>query len=134
MERGDPRPDVADGHVPGRGDLVRDHERLGHRLAALELRGRLARTEGRDPGLAQAIGEPVDERRLGTDHDQIDALAPTQPDQIGVGDAVGDRRDRVAARAGDHAVALTDAAPRERVLAASRSNNQYRAHAVVLAG
>ncbi len=48
------------------------HHVLGERLRALDLRGGGARTEHGDAAAAQFVGETRDERRLGTDDDEVD--------------------------------------------------------------
>ena len=59
---------AAGGHARG------IHDPLRERLRALELRGRLARTEHRDAARAQRVGDAGDERRLGPDHDEVDGV------------------------------------------------------------
>ena len=62
--------DVGGGRHPG----LR-HQLLGEGLRALELGRGGARAEGRDAGLLQRVDDPGDQRRLGPDHDQVDARA-----------------------------------------------------------
>ncbi len=56
------------------------HHVLGERLRALELSSVLGRSEDRDPGRAERIGQPGDQRRLRPDDDQIDADLGRQRD------------------------------------------------------
>ena len=56
------------------GDIGAAAQFLGEALAALELRGLLGRAEGVDPRGAQAVCQPIDQRRFGTDHDETDVV------------------------------------------------------------
>ena len=64
-----------------------------------------ARAEDGDAAMAQLVGEPGDERRLGADHDEVDPELAGERDERGVvvgadGMAVGERRDSRVARSG----------------------------------
>jgi hypothetical protein len=62
---------------------------LGEALAAFELRRRLAWAEHREARAAQAVGQPIDQRRFGPDHDEADAAPPRRRSSRGV---IGRRR------------------------------------------
>ena len=65
----------------GRGrNVARLAQILGEALGAFELGGRLARTEGLDPGGAEIIHDAGAERRLGADDDEIDLVRPAERD------------------------------------------------------
>ncbi len=51
------------------------HDLLGKRLRAFEVCGLGARTEDRERGLTQGVGDPGDERGLGSDDDEVDVEA-----------------------------------------------------------
>ena len=59
-------PDRAGGRHAGRG-----HHVLGERLRTLDPGRSGARPEDREPSRPQRVGGPVDQRHLGSDHDQI---------------------------------------------------------------
>ena len=109
-------------------------QRLGEVLAAFELRRGLRRPEHCDPRGAQRIAEPVDQRRLGTDHHQADAPVVAERDD---GTVIGDiERDELGMvgdpripRRGVEFAAIGDQArlrelPRQRMLATARSQQQ----------
>src|SRR5258706_1648668 len=114
---------------PRGGNVMAREELLRERLRAFESRTRGARTERRDAGRAQLVGEPGNERRLGTDDGEIDARVARELDQaIVIVDA-----DRHAARARVHTgiagrrdelVAALREPPRQRVLAAAAADDQ----------
>jgi len=56
-------------------------EVLGIGLRAFEGGGGGTRAKCRDTFAFESVDEPRDERRLGTDDDEIDALAAAEPDQ-----------------------------------------------------
>ena len=66
--------------IAGGRDVRAVAQRLGERLRSFELRGRLARPEHREPGGAQIVGDPRDQRRFGPDHDQIDRVRAAEID------------------------------------------------------
>ena len=69
------------------------HDSLCERLAALELCGRLARTEHGDAALAQAVGDARDEWRLRADDDEVDVVVDRVVGDDGlVGRVEGDDR------------------------------------------
>ena len=81
------------------------HYLLGKCLRALDLRGRRARAEDGDAAMAQLVGEPGDERRLGADDDEVDPELAGERDDRGVvvcagRMAVGEARDSRVARSG----------------------------------
>ena len=49
-------------------------EVLGEALGAFELRGLFARPERPDAGFGEIVDNPGDQRRLGSDHDQLDCI------------------------------------------------------------
>ena len=114
------------GRHPGRG-----HHVLGERLGALELGGLAGRAEAADPAVAHGVGDARDQRRLGTDDDEVGA---ERLGQVGDGGTVqrvdvvqrGERRDaRVAGRGvhlGDRRIA--GEGERERVLAAAGADDE----------
>ena len=71
-DRGHARLDVLDERVRGGGDAGRGHDLLGVGLRALEPRGGGDGAEAADAGGEQGVGEPVDERRLRPDDDEVD--------------------------------------------------------------
>ena len=108
-------------------DAGRGHHLLGERLGALEPGGLGRRAEAGDAGGAHGVGDPGDQRRLGPDHDQVDAEAqrPGRPPPPG-------RRQVDAC-----AVATSRAMPGlpgAACTAVDRGVGQQRAHQGVLAG
>ena len=83
---------VPGGWYPGFG-----HQRLRVHLRALETSRLGAWTEGGDPLGLECVDQPVDERRLGPDDDEVDCLGPG---------GVDDRGDRAVGR--DHPCVLGD--------------------------
>ena len=57
-----------------RGDTGRIHDLFREFLRALDLRGRLVRTEHGDTDRTKCVGNTRDERRFGADDDQLDTL------------------------------------------------------------
>ena len=124
------RADVAGGRNTGALAQV-----LGEALAAFELSGCPGGAEHRETGRAQRIGEPVDQRRFGTDDDQPDALFAAQGghrvmigqierDQLGMlGDArIAGGRVELAAVLGEQP-GLREL-PGQRMFASARSQQQ----------
>ena len=68
--------------VRGR-DAVRAAQILGEALRAFELGGRGIGPEHRNSGRAQRIGDARDERRFGTDYDEVDGIASGERDDRG---------------------------------------------------
>ena len=100
------------------------HHLLGERLRALQPRGRGARAEAGDARRAR-VGEPVDQRRLGADDDEVHAVgARSDPRRD---DRRVARDPRVAGRA-EHLGALRGALERahDRVLAAAAADHEDR--------
>ena len=65
----------------GRGrDAVRLAQILGEALGAFEPRGRLGRAEGLDAGGFEVVDDAGAQRRLGPDHDEIDAVSAAKGD------------------------------------------------------
>ena len=60
---------------PGGGNSVARHERLGERLAALELGGGARRAEDAVASIAKAIDETAIERQLGADDCEVEQFA-----------------------------------------------------------
>ena len=112
-------------------NTVAGAEILGETLRALEHCGRRARAERLDPGRLQAIDQAQRQRSLGSDDDQIDALAPREIDQQvesfgGDGDAFGLGRDAgIAGRAKDLGGERRGGdRPAQSVLAPARSDDE----------
>jgi hypothetical protein len=108
------------------------HELLRERLAGLEPRGGARRSEDRDAGRAQDVGDARRQRILGSHDDEVDALLRRErAHRVGVarphgGEAGRDALHRGAARRDEHALgarALRDL-PGERVLAAAAAEDQ----------
>jgi hypothetical protein len=73
---------VVEGREPRGRDPVAPHQVLGERLGTFDRRRARARPEDGQPRRGEPIGEAGDERRLWTDHRQIDALAPGERDEL----------------------------------------------------
>ena len=124
-----------EGRVPG-GRHARGREHFLHPgFRAFELRGRGRTPEDEPPGAAQRVGDTRDERRFGSDDDEIgiDTLGE-RGNRGGVGGDDGDtvaqfRQPRVAGRR-DHLVdgGRTREAPAERVLAPSGTDEEHARH------
>ena len=69
-----------DPDIGGGGDVRAGAQILCETLAPFQLRGGGRGSEGGDAGGAQGIGDPGDERGLGTDDDQVDGLGVGQSD------------------------------------------------------
>ena len=63
-------------HIVCGRDTVGSAQVLGETFRAFQLRRRGVRTEYRDIRRAQGIGDAGDERRFGTDDDEIDVFVP----------------------------------------------------------
>jgi hypothetical protein len=112
--------------APARGGHAgRLHDLLGERLGALQPGGGGRWAEGGDAGRADAVGQAVDQRRLGADDDEVDALGAGDGQRLAVDDpgVAGDAR--VAGR-GQQLGVLGGAAQRahERVLAAAGADDE----------
>src|SRR5262252_9543236 len=117
--------------VGGGGNLVGLAQILGEALGAFELRGRPARAEGLDAGRGEIVHDAGAERRLGSDHDQIDSLRLAESDHRRV---VGDVERHHLAVVGDAGVARRAEEPRdqrarrdlpgERMLASARAEEE----------
>ena len=118
----------------------RAHHVLRERLRSLDPRRRRARAEDGDPVSSQLVGDAGDERRLGADHDEVGLERQRQAEQAVA--VVGAHR-MAASERGDAGVArrcvqLGQAgalreAPRERVLARARADDQHLHAARLLA-
>ena len=107
------------------------HQLLGEELRALEPGGLGAGAEGGDPGLLERVDDPLDQRRLGPDDDEVGLLlARRRDDAFGVlgGDleAAGVGRDPGIARSAQHLARLRRARERahDRVLASPAADDQ----------
>ena len=116
----------------GRRHAGRAHHVLREALRPFDRRGRSARPEDRDSVLAQRVGEPADERRLGPDDDEVDAeLTREREHAFGVLGpyrmAVGVPRDPgIAGRAVElRRVRALREPPRERMLAPARPDEEH---------
>ena len=108
------------------------HDVLGEGLRPLDLRGLGTRTEGRDAGRAQGVGDPEDQGHLGTDDHEVGADLACQRDDRVAGDGVdgmvrGDRRGAGVAR-GDVQVGdrrIVRQTDEEGMFAAARADHEY---------
>ena len=110
--------------VPRGGDAGALAQFLGEALASFELSGLFRGAEGIDPGCTQRIGQPVDQRRFGADHDEVDGVLFAKPDHCPVvgrieGDALGILCDARVARCRPQLVAMRRLRqfPRQRMFA-----------------
>ena len=123
-----------EGGRTGHRDTGGHRDVMAERLARLDPRGGGGRTEDRDPGLRQRVGETGRERRLRADHDQLGgdrarderhALGVEGIDVLERADARL-RADRMAPRGDGHLVdaGLATELPRQRVLASTAPDDQ----------
>ena len=114
-------------------DAGRGGDLVAERLAALDPCGGGRRTEDRDPGGDERIGDPGRERRLRSDDDELGRLAPSERDhggpveRIDVGAAHPRLAcDRVAPRGDDHLVdaRLRAELPGQRMLATAAPHDE----------
>ena len=122
---------AGDALIAGGGNIGARAEVLGEALAAFELGGLAARPEHREAGAAQRIAEAVDQRRLGPDHHQTDAVRLAESDRGGViGDVerhqFGVLGDAGVARRGEEPIAKRRLRelPGQRMFAPARAQQQ----------
>ena len=124
---------VRRGAQPGRGGghAGRCHHVLGERLGSLELRGGGRGAEAGDSPLGDGVRDPGDQRRLGTDDDQVHAELLGQRGDIGTVHRVdvvesGDGGDPGVARRGVHLgdVRVEGECPGQRVLAPAGADDE----------